>query len=228
MRSITCRSSGRSGADDRSWKLVETIVGDLAIGGGALLEGRSARGLSSQRRSRLAGRCRPCRPHPDERIRARSAQDLKGAHPGRPGAGGGASRDVRCGRSRGAVVPLDEGGVAAAAPHRRGPWRYDGPGRHDRASGRDAGCGVRLLRLRCGPTTPLPRRSRVRPSRGVQRSNADRGDQAIKIRGVIASPCGVLTGRKMAFDRIRCRRRSLRIGGICEGQDRKRVSNIPF
>jgi hypothetical protein len=34
----------------------------------------------------LRGECRPCRPHPDERIRARSAQDLILAGPVRPAA----------------------------------------------------------------------------------------------------------------------------------------------
>src|SRR5215468_3876846 len=48
----------------------------------------------------------------------------------------------------------------------------------------------------------LPWRRRIRPRRPVQRSHADRGDQAIEIRRVVAATGGVLAGRNVGLDRV--------------------------
>jgi hypothetical protein len=119
----------------------------------------SARALNDQRRSRLAGRCRPCRPHPDERIRARSAQDLKRAHPGRPSAGGGTRRDGRCGRSRGAVVLLAQ---------------------HERGNRRD-GMTINLRQMNC-PACATARAEHVKPRCSTRRDSrpAFRARQSVR------------------------------------------------
>src|SRR5713226_5699262 len=45
-----------------------------------------------------------------------------------------------------------------------------------------------------------PGRWSVWPPRGVQRGDADRGNQAVEIRGVVAPSRSVLASRKMSFD----------------------------
>src|SRR5262249_5185524 len=52
----------------------------------------------------------------------------------------------------------------------------------------------------------------------VQRRDADRSYLAIEIRSIVAASGGVLGGRNMMFDRIRCRPHVLRIGNAHEAR----------